>query len=244
MINHKLLLSYDGSAYHGFQRQKNALSIQEIIEKALGKLYGKGIKVEGASRTDAGVHARGQVINFFAPPHIPFERLPFALNSVLPPDVVVYEASGADYNFSSRKNARSKRYIYVIDNENFPDVFERNYSWHVASMLDVSAMKEAAEFLLGRHDFISFQSAGSSVADTVRTLYKVDIIEEGCFLFFSFEGDGFLYKMIRAITGTLVEIGLGKKETEDMSKILHSKDRSKAGKTAPACGLCLEKVFY
>ena len=244
MINHKLLLAYDGTAYSGFQRQKNALSIQEIIERALGKLYGTRIKVEGASRTDAGVHARGQVINYFSPGNIPIERLPFALNSILPSDIVAYRASEVDDHFNARKNAYRKRYVYIIDNGTFPDVFKRNYTWHVPSKLDIKAMKSAAWVLLGRHDFKAFQSAGSSVIHTVRTLFEIDIIEEGCFLYFSFEGDGFLYKMVRAITGTLVEIGLGKKESEDMEEILCTKDRSQAGKTSPASGLCLEKVLY
>jgi len=243
--NYKIVLSYDGTGYHGFQFQRNALTIQAILERSLEKLYGKKIKVRAAGRTDAGVHAKGQVANFFAPASISEERLPLALNSLLPKDIVVLGAGAVADDFDARKSSVAKIYTYTIDNGPFADVFIRNYAWHIPRPLDLEAMKRAASFLLGKHDFKAFQGAGSSVEDTVRVLYALDIERLGSkTIVITCRGNGFLYKMVRNITGTLVEVGLLRRLPQEIPEILERKDRRKAGITAPARGLCLEAVLY
>lgn len=245
MQNYRIHFSYDGTAYHGYQVQKNAVTIQQVLEETLGRLYGQEIRIEGAGRTDAGVHAREQVANFYAPNRVPPERLPHALNGMLPDDIVVYKACTVAYGFSARKDARAKLYTYTIDNALFPDVFFRLYAWHLRAPLDLDLMNSAACVLRGRHDFKSFQSSNSETGSTVRTLFKLTIeCTPGNRIVLSFKGDGFLYKMVRNITGTLVEIGLGKRESAQVPQILHGKDRRLAGAAAPAHGLCLEKVYY
>jgi tRNA pseudouridine38-40 synthase len=242
--NYMIVISYDGTSYHGYQFQKNAITVQEVLEKSIKKLYSQMIRVEVAGRTDTGAHARGQVVNFFAPELIPAERLVFALNRVLPGDIVVLEARIVPLNFHSRRDATAKVYSYTIDNGQFPDVFNRNYAFHVGNPLDLAAMKAGASFLLGEHDFKAFQAAGSTVETTKRTLTSLKIEKREPFIILGFEGSGFLYKMVRIITGTLIEVGRGKIKPQDLRKILEGKDRKGAGKTAPAKGLCLEKVIY
>lgn len=244
MANYKAVLAYDGTAYHGFQVQKNSLTIQEVLEKCLERLYGQKIRVVAAGRTDRGVHARGQVINFNAPPNIPAQKIPYALNNLLPADIVVRDAEQVEDGFHALRDARVKCYSYTIDNGTFPDVFLRNYAWHLPKKLDVNAMRKGAFFLLGKHDFKAFQAAGSSVGNTVRQIFSVRILEEDNYIRFVFEGDGFLYKMVRNMVGTLVEVGLGKRRAEEILEILKGGDRRYAGFTAPAKGLCLEKVLY
>ena len=242
--NYMAVLSYDGTAYHGFQFQKNALTIQEILEKSLEKLYRERIRVVPAGRTDSGVHARGQVVNFFAPEIIPPAHIPMALNSILPRDIVVLKAEEASDCFDARRSARSKIYLYTIDNGYFPDVFLRNYAWHIYEPLDTDAMQLAASFLTGKHDFKAFQASGGSVESTERTIFSLSVEKNDNIVFLRFQGDGFLYKMVRNITGTLVEVGLHKRRPQEVYEILKSKDRRKAGMTAPSRGLCLEKVLY
>ncbi len=243
--NYRIHFAYDGTAYHGFQIQKNALTVQQVLEEALQQLFEQNIRLEGAGRTDAGVHAREQVASFYASPRIPVERLPYALNGLLPPDIVVYEAASAEPGFSARKDARAKLYTYTIDNGLFPDVFFRLYAWHLRKPLKVEAMDAAAAHLQGQHDFKAFQSSNSDTGGTVRTLFQLSVSRlPGSRVVLSYEGDGFLYKMVRNITGTLVEVGLGKREPPAVKKILESKDRRWAGVAAPPHGLCLERVYY
>lgn len=220
------------------------MTIQEVLEKNLARLFQERIKVEVAGRTDAGAHARGQVVSFFAPPMIPPGRLPFALKGLLPRDIVVLKAKKVDANFNARRSALAKHYSYTIDNGKFPDVFYRNYAWHLPQKLDLEAMKEGAFHFLGKHDFKSFQAAGSQVKTTERTLFALKITRKNNFIIISYKGDGFLYKMVRIISGTLIEVGLGEKTPRQLLEILLGKDRRAAGETAPAKGLCLEKVFY
>lgn len=241
---YKLTLAYDGTAYHGFQIQANALTVQHYLEKALDTLFGKTIRIEGAGRTDAGVHARGQVVSFAAPSLIPVDRLPAALNGILPEDIVITGAQLVKDGFSSRRDAQVKNYSYTIDNGPYPDVLKRLYAWHVARPLDLKAMRKGASLLPGKHDFKAFQAAGSKVKTTVRTLYNLDLTIEGNFIILHFSGDGFLYKMVRNITGTLVEVGIGRINAEEICRILEEGSRKLAGATAPARGLCLEKVLY
>ncbi len=241
---YKVTLAYDGTDYHGFQLQANALTIQQRLEETLSFLYKSKIRVEAAGRTDAGVHARGQVVSFTAPALIPEKQLPVALNGLLPRDLVVLEAQEAPQGFSARRDAVAKVYTYTIDNGVFPDVLRRRYTWHIDRHLDLPAMQEAATYLQGKHDFKAFQSAGSKVKTTVRTLFNLDLTKQEQFISLYYKGDGFLYKMVRNITGTLVEVGKGRLSPLEVARILESGSRRQAGATAPPEGLCLEKVLY
>ena len=243
-VNFRLTLSYDGTGYSGFQIQENALTIQEVLETCLEKLFGRFIRVTAAGRTDAGAHARGQVVHFMAVPIIPQDRLPHALNGLLPGDIVVKGAVLEKESFDARRDARGKRYRYTIDNGTFPDVFWKRYAWHLSAPLDLDRMRHAAAYLVGEHDFRGYQAAGSSVESTIRRIDTLSIVREGHFFHFFVEGNGFLYKMVRNIVGTLVEVGCSKKKPDDVRMILQSRKRENAGMTAPARGLCLEAVFY
>ncbi len=244
LVNYRLTLSYEGTAYSGFQIQKNALTIQEVLESCLKKLFNQPIRVTAAGRTDAGAHARGQVVHYFALPRIPVERLPYALNGLLPKDIVVTASCLEKNSFDARKNALGKRYRYTVDNGTFPDVFWRRYAWHLPVSLDLEEMRAAAAFLVGEHDFKGFQATGGSVETTVRRLDGVSIKREGQLIHFYLEGSGFLYKMVRNIVGTLVDVGRACKGSGEVLDIIESRNRKKAGVTAPAWGLCLEEVFY
>lgn len=244
MATYKLVISYDGTAYHGFQYQENAYTVQEALEKALLKLYGEKIRVGAAGRTDAGVHARGQVVSFCAPERIPGERIGQALNGILPGDIVIVEAGRAAESFLSRKDAKVKVYTYRIDNGLYPDVFTRNYSWHLPCRLDLEKMRAAAALFQGEHDFRAFQAAGSPVKTTVRTIYSLTVTKKNHLIILRFEGNGFLYKMVRRIVGTLAKAGLGKREPKEVLAALKNSERRFAGPTAPALGLCLEEVIY
>ena len=244
MATYKLVISYDGTGYHGFQFQENAYTVQEALEKTLQKLYAEKIRVGAAGRTDAGVHARGQVVSFRAPQRIPATRLKQALNGILPKDIVVIEAAQVNDTFRSRKDAKGKIYTYTIDNGPHPDIFMRNYSWYLPCRLDVEKMQKAAACFQGEHDFKAFQAAGSSLKTTVRTIYSLTVTRENNFIILRFEGSGFLYKMVRLITGTLVKVGLGKRSIEDILKAFKDSKACNIGPAAPAKGLCLEKVLY
>lgn len=245
MRNIKLVLEYDGTNYAGWQRQKNALSIQQVVEEALYKLTGEKITVIGAGRTDSGVHARGQVANFFTASRIPADRFSFALNSLLPYDIRVLESQEVPPEFHARYWAKAKQYRYSICARTHAPAIGRNYYYHVPDVLDVEAMNAAAQYIAGTHDFKAFQSAGSSVKNTVRTIYQARWIwEPPCYLYFDIKGNGFLYNMVRILVGTFIEIGRHRMQESDMKRILESGDRDKAGPTAPAHGLCLEKVYY
>lgn len=242
--NIKVHLSYDGSAYHGFQIQPSAVTLQEVVEKALSRLYGLDVEINFASRTDAGVHAREQVINFWAPLNIPLERLPRALNGLLPEDVVAFHAEQVAPEFHARYSARRKVYVYTIDNGDFPDVFRRRFAWHMPRELNLEAINQSTPHLIGYRDFRCFQAAGSDIKDSHRSLYRLQVTKKGQFIYFLLEADGFLYKMARNITGTLVDIGLGRRKPSEIPQLIQKGDRSLAGPTAPARGLCLWKVIY
>lgn len=244
MPAYKMTLAYDGTDYHGFQIQENALTVQHYLEKALTVLYMSSIRVEAAGRTDAGVHARGQVVSFNAPPLIPEKQLPSALKGLLPPDIIVVGAEQAPPGFSARRDTVAKVYSYTIDNGTFPDILRRRYSWHLDRPLDLPAMQEAAAYLRGKHDFKAFQSAGGKVKTTVRALFSLEITKKEQFISLCFKGDGFLYKMVRNITGTLVEVGRSRISAAEVARILEGRCRRQEGVTAPARGLCLEKVLY
>lgn len=242
--NLKLILTYDGTHYHGFQRQKNSLAIQQVIEEKLAKLFGHQIKIAGAGRTDAGVHAYGQVINFFTTGSIPAEKIPLATKSVLPADIVVVSAEDVSRSFHARKSAVSKIYIYRIYQDRIPNPFLRNYSWHITRPLDVKAMNNAAQIIVGTHDFSAFKAVGGVTVNPVRTILEVSCCIDESMLEFKFWGNGFLYHMVRNLVGTLVNVGLGKIDETAFAAILESRDRHRAGITAPPQGLYLKKVYY
>ena len=243
-MNIRLTLQYDGTGYHGWQIQTNGVTVEGELRKALEKITHERVKITGCGRTDAGVHAMNYVCNFHTDSRMPAERYPYALNTVLPEDIVCIGACEADEDFCSNRSAAGKRYIYRIWNSEFPDAFRGKYSWNYKYPLDISKMREAAEAFLGEHDFIGFASSGFSVKTTVRTIYSLDVYKDGSMITIDVYGNGFLYNMVRIIAGTLVYVGSGKIAAEDMPQIIESKDRKRAGITAPARGLCLKEVYY
>lgn len=244
MKNIKLTIQYDGTNYHGWQTQENAVTVQETLEKSLKKLLGAPVRVVGCGRTDTGVHAKKYVCNFFADNSIPYEKFPLALNTKLPEDIVCLSAEEAADSFDSRYAAKKKTYSYYICNTATPNVFAKRFSWHFKYGLDVEEMKKAAEAFLGKHDFIGFAAAGFTVKTTVRTIYSLDIERNGDIIAIHITGDGFLYNMVRIIAGTLAFVGTGKLSAEKMPEIIASGERKRAGITAPAQGLFLSEVFY
>ncbi len=248
MRNIKLVLQYDGTNYAGYQRQRAGLaSIQSCLEQALTGLTGltgAPVRVTGAGRTDAGVHALGQTVNFFTDSRLPVERFPFALNSRLPRDLVVLSAAEVDAAFHARKSASSKLYRYTIYNDTFPSPFWRHYAYHWRQPLDERAMGEAARYLTGRHDFAAFRAAGSSARTTVREVYSFEAQRQGKVVQLEVRANGFLYHMVRIMAGTLLEVGHGRRRPEDVEAALQSRDRNQAGRTLPPHGLCLVEVSY
>lgn len=244
MKNIMIEIEYDGTNYSGWQIQPNVKTVQEEIMKALNKLTKKKITINGSGRTDSGVHAYGQVATFMLGDNIPVERLPLALNSNLPNDISIINAKEMPVGFHARYDAIGKRYIYCIYKNRYRSPILRNYSYHVNKELDFGKMLQAAKLLIGSHDFKGFMSSGSSIENTERTIHNLDIIDKGNSLYIRIEGNGFLYNMVRIITGTLVEIGIGKMPTSQINKILKTGDRTQAGHTVPPQGLFLDKVFY
>lgn len=245
MKNFKLTIEYDGSAYHGWQRQSTEPTIQGEIEKALMTMTGKNVTLTGSGRTDAGVHAHGQAANFICDTTLTPEVFQRGLNSLLPADIVVAACTTVPETFNARHDARSKTYHYRILNRRRPAAIGRQYAWHVYRPLDLEAMHLACRHIIGRHDFKAFEGAGSPRAHTTRRVIHADLVEkdEGN-LIFEIEGNGFLKFMVRNIVGTLVDVGLAKITADDFKRILLSKDRKLAGVTAPAHGLFLMQVTY
>jgi tRNA pseudouridine38-40 synthase len=244
MPNIKLVIEYDGTGYGGWQKQKNAVTVQETLEDALQRITGEKNTVIGAGRTDSGVHALGQVANFHTQSSIPPERFAYALNAVLPPDIRIKASEQVPEDFHARYSATGKKYRYSIHNHVHGTAIDRNTSYHVREKLSVKEMEEAASFLIGTHDFKSFCAAGSSVKTTVRTVQQAFFQQEGSRIDFYIEGNGFLYNMVRIIAGTLIEVGKGKRKPGEMSGIIEARDRRMAGPTAPAKALCLLEVMY
>lgn len=241
----KCILEYDGAEYSGWQRQENTpMTIQEKVESALAEIAKKPVCVLASSRTDAGVHAYGQVIGFHMDSSIPTERLPIAMNSLLPGEIRVKHAEEVDMNFHPRFQTIGKTYHYMIDNGQIQSVFRRRYAYHVPYSLDVEEMRKSSQHLIGKHDFSAFRAVGCSAKSPVRTIKNIQIFKENDLLRLEYEGDGFLYNMVRILTGTLIYAGLRKFSSEDIHRILTECDRTKAGPTAPAHGLYLVKVFY
>jgi len=241
----KLTLSYDGSRYHGWQRQKNGLSIQEVLEDKISLMTRKSVRITGSGRTDAGVHAVGQVCHFSTSARLPAEVFKNGLNSLLPEDILVRRAEEAPENFHARYDAESKVYEYRILNREDPDVFLRAYTWHIARPLDLGAMENCLALLPGRRDFSSFRSAGSSNRNPVRRILRAELLASPNGLVkLVFEADGFLRHMVRNIVGTLVGAGFGKTTEAGFLGILNAMDRQRAGVKAPPEGLFLMSVRY
>ena len=246
MINYKLIIAYDGSRYNGFQRQSKhpEKTIQGKIEAVLSKLFEEDIQIIGSGRTDAGVHAHGQTCNFFSKRSIALDTILEYMGTYLPKDIAIINLSIASPRFHSRYNVVKKCYIYTIDNSRFADPFTLKYAYHVPEALDLKAMEIAAQALLGEHDFKSFTSMKSKTKSTVRHLMNISFKQEGSKIHLIFEGDGFLQHMVRILTGTLVEVGLGTRSPNSMPALLASMERAQAGHTAPSHGLCMHKVYY
>ena len=245
MRNIKMTIEYDGSNFKGFQRLKdNDNTIQGKIEDVLSKLTNEKIEIIGSGRTDMGVHAVGQVINFKTNCSESVEKIQKYLYKYLPESIVVRKIEEVDDRFHSRYNAKSKVYLYKIDNNKFHNPFNRKFTHHVERKLDIEKMKEASKALIGEHDFSSFASSRSKKKSHVRTIESISIQENNGLIEIYVKGNGFLYNMVRIIVGTLIEVGLNKINREYVEKILEAKDRKVACETAPAKGLFLFKVEY
>lgn len=239
-----LEIAYDGTNYSGWQVQNNAVSIQETIDKALSEWLGEEIHTIGASRTDAGVHARGNVAVFDTESLIPADKFAFGLNARLPEDISIQESFEVPAEFHPRFTETIKTYEYKILNRKFPDPTRRNDSLFYYGKLNVDAMNEAASYFVGPHDFKSFCAVNHDAKTTVRTIYSAMVDKDGDLITFEITGNGFLYNMVRIIAGTLIEVGKGKLKPEDIKMIMEARDRQKAGPTAPAHGLTLVEIEY
>jgi len=238
-------IEYDGSDFYGWQRQPNVPTVQGVLEEVLSKICNMPIAIHGTSRTDAGVHALGQRASFSGDFGIPTDRILFATNNMLPPSICITAVEEVPADFHARFNAKGKTYRYKIKNTSKRNVFDRNYVYYVAAPLKVEAMAEAAEHLVGTHDFKCFQATGGpEKTTTVRTITEMKVQQDGDEITIDVTGDGFLYNMVRIIVGTLVQVGLGKISPNQIPGIIQSKDRSKAGQTAPPQGLYLVQVHY
>ena len=248
MINIKLTIEYEGTRYYGWQKQKNLLSIQGILEEKISQITQEKITLNGSGRTDAGVHALGQVANFKTNSSIPWMELPLILNRMLPLDIRIKKAEMVNDNFHARYSAVSKIYHYYVLNSNlnnnYLSIFLRNYVYCVYKKINLEEMKKASKFLQGEHDFRSFACSGSRIGNWKRNIKDISIIKKGNIFCFCLEADAFLYKMVRTIVGTLLEVGKGKINYLEIKKILEAKNRKMAGKTVPAKGLFLMKVKY
>lgn len=240
----KLVVAYDGTEYHGWQYQPNAMTIEGELNKALTNLLGEEIQVIGASRTDAGVHARCNVAVFDTQVRMPAEKMSYALNQRLPNDIVIQESSEVAVDFHPRKCESRKTYEYAIYCSEFPMPLKSRYSYFTYHKLDVKKMEAASQYFLGEHDFKAFCSAGTVVESTVRTIELLEVVEEDGLIKIRVRGNGFLYNMVRIIAGTLVEVGKGRIQPEEIPSIIAACDRQKAGPTLPACGLTLIKYSF
>lgn len=245
MPRYKCIISYDGSGFSGYQVQPNKRTVQSVLEAVLTKMHkGETVRVSGSGRTDAGVHAKGQVIHFDSPLIIPVDKWEKALNSLLPEDISVLSVVSVDESFHARFQALGKEYRYVLHLSSKRDPFQRKFAYQYPYRLNIQAMEQASKFFLGTHDFTSFCAAKTEVEDKVRTIESIDFTREDELLTIRFVGNGFLYNMVRILVGTLLEVGSGERSPEDIPIILAHKDRRVSGKTAPAHGLYLWEVFY
>ena len=244
MRNVRVLVSYDGSPFFGWQRQDGFVSVQEELEDALETLVGEKVVVHGAGRTDTGVHALGQVAHFHVDTHLADDRLRHALNHHLPDAIVLRRLETCPDDFHARFSARKKRYAYLVETSRFRPPMGRAYSHWLNSVLDIGAMRRAASALAGEHDFVAFSGSGSPRKTTVRTLAPIRFITRRDRFAMVFQANGFLYNMVRTLVGTLLEVGRGKLDAAEVADVLAARDRRRAGPTAPAAGLYLVSVRY
>ncbi|MFW6006579.1 MAG: tRNA pseudouridine(38-40) synthase TruA [Bacillota bacterium] len=244
MGNLKITVEYDGTNYHGWQLQKNIEpTIQQKLEEALTLINKSHVRIHGAGRTDAGVHAINQVANFNLDVDIPVENIPKAVNSILPDDIICKKAKSVPENFHARYCSRGKKYRYRILNRSYSSVFVRNFVYNIYQKLNFTKIRNVLSQIKGTHDFASFQAKGSGIMNTVRTIEEIKLYEKDFEYWIEIKGNGFLYNMVRIIVGTLIEIGLDKRPP-DLKSILEQKNRRSAGFTAPAKGLTLVEVYY
>jgi tRNA pseudouridine38-40 synthase len=240
----KLIVEYDGTNYVGWQRQTNGLSVQQVLEEAFEKVAGQRIVLYSAGRTDAGVHALGQVAHLDIDTTIPPEKLSFAVNVHLPADIKVVSTQAVSDDFHARYGAKAKTYVYTYINAEHSSAIYRNVSAHIRGDVDIGAMQQAAKHIVGTHDFASFCASGSEVDTTVREVYSLDVSRKEPFIRIEITGSGFLYNMVRIIAGTLLDVGRGKLKPSDVKDIMDAKDRNLASPTAPARGLMMKRVYY
>lgn len=239
-----LKIRYHGAAFVGWQVQKNGKSVQEQMQDAIEEIFGSRVGVTGCSRTDSGVHAMEYCLCFDPPRPMELKRIAFALNSVLPESISVLSAREVPEDFHPRYHAKAKEYIYRFYDSAAPDPFKKGLAFHARKGLDAALMNRAAKHFLGAHDFKGFMSTGSKIEDTVRTIYYCGVERQGDDVIFRVVGDGFLYNMVRIMAGTLLFISMGRIDERDLSSIIENGERSAAGKTMPAYGLYLNKVYY
>ncbi|AUS98111.1 tRNA pseudouridine(38-40) synthase TruA [Clostridium thermosuccinogenes] len=255
MRNIKLTIEYDGTNYHGWQSQTNAVTVQDVVKRAIESLTGEDCDLVGSSRTDVGVHALGQVANFHTNSGIPGEKFAYALNNLLPEDIVIRESEDVSPDFHARFSSKGKKYRYLIYNSRKPSALLRNRAALVHLPLDIEAMQKALPYFLGRHDFSAFRASGSDTKTSERTITGISISEnsnalpgpcskDSKLIELEVSGDGFLYNMVRIIAGTLIYVGNGKIKYDDIPAIIESRDRRRAGQTAPAHGLYLVEVYF
>jgi tRNA pseudouridine38-40 synthase len=242
--NIKLIIEYDGTSYNGWQTQVNAVAISDVISMAIKEFTGEEINLIGASRTDSGVHAYGQVANFNTFSKIPAEKILFAINNKLPPDIVVKESKEEISSFHSRFDANGKTYIYKIFNNNVISPFQINRAYHIKYPLNFKEMSDACNYFVGTKDFSSFRASGCSSKNSIKTITNMEIKKNNSLIEIEITGNSFLYNMVRIIAGTIVDVGLGRILVKEIPEIFVSKDRRQAGKTLPACGLYLKEVYY
>lgn len=239
-----LTVAYDGSRYHGWQLQPNVITVEAVLNEKLSELFHEEIKVIGASRTDTGVHALGNIAVFDTQARMPAQKVSYALNQRLPEDIRIQKSQEVALDFHPRHQNSRKTYEYKILNREFPQPIYRLYSHFTYVPLDVERMQKAAQYLVGEHDFKSFCSVNTVAETTVRTIYEIQVEKHEEMITIRVTGSGFLYNMVRIIAGTLMEVGRGNMEPEEMTSVLEALDRAKAGPTAPACGLTLVKYQY
>lgn len=244
MRNIKLIIEYDGTEYCGFQKQNKDITVQGTLEKAISKATDEVIDIIGSSRTDAGVHARGMVCNFNTNSTIPGDKFREAVNRRLPDDIVIIESEEVREDFHARYCSKGKTYSYTIINRALTGAIGKNFYFQVKEELDIDKMKKACEYFIGKHDFKAFQSKGSSVKTSIRTIKELYIEKEAEIIKIQITADGFLYNMVRIIVGTLIQVGKGKIQLDDVESIIESGNRLKAGPCVKPNGLILEKVYY
>ena len=244
MRNIKLTIEYDGKDFNGWQKQPTKLNIQGEIERAIELIIGEEVELTSSGRTDAGVHALAQVANFKTKSNLPVEKFAVAINSKLKKSIRIQKAEEVEERFHSRYNCKQKTYRYIINNGEQSSAIYRNLEYFVPTKLNIEEMKKAIKFFEGEHDFKGFKASGTSSKSSIRIIYKACIKEERDRIIIELTGNGFLYNMVRIIAGTLVDVGLGKIRSDEITSIIESKDRTKAGKTLPPYALYLVKVEY